>query len=243
MKRKLIAFLMVMLPFASSASAASGDYVVLLHGMGRTKRTMTMIARNLSFKGYTVINITYASRKKRIEELVEDVAQEIGKTAVTADKKIHFIGYSMGGLVARAYIHKYRPQNMGRVVLLGTPNQGSEVADFLSNTVLFKIFFGPAGQELVTDQTKFKKMFGTVDYDLGVIAGDRSIDPISSFLIIPGKNDGKVSVARTKIDGMKDHIVVHATHTFMPLNGTVIRQVAYFLEQGKFMDNSNHHKL
>ncbi|MFH1157654.1 MAG: alpha/beta fold hydrolase [Pseudomonadota bacterium] len=219
------------LPQASFA--AQGDYVVLLHGIARTKGSMEGMGEALSQKGYVVINIDYESRKKKIEDLIVDIRKEIVKNHIPEAKKINFIGHSMGGLIIRAYINKYRPENIGRVVMLGTPNQGSEVADFLADNTLYRSFYGPAGQELITDQSDFKKIFGEVDYELGVIAGNCTVDPVSSF-IIPGDDDGKVAIARTRIKGMKDHIILCATHSFMPGNKQVKRQAEYFLEHGKF---------
>jgi pimeloyl-ACP methyl ester carboxylesterase len=210
-------------------------YVVLLHGIARGKGAMAKMEKALEQEGYIVLNIDYPSRKKPIEDLVADIRHVIEAARIPASKKLDFVGHSMGGLIIRAYIYKYKPENLGRVVMLGTPNQGSEVADFLADNFLYKRYYGPAGQQLITDQNRFEKIFGAIDYDLGVIAGDWSLDPISSLLIIPGKNDGKVAVARTKIKGMKDHIILHATHTFMPSNPGVIRQTAHFLKQGKFL--------
>ncbi len=211
-----------------------GDYVVLLHGIFRTKSSMASLERHLSGKGYDVINVDYPSCKKPIEGLVDDVRKSLLENKMDVSKKIHFVGYSMGGMIVRGYIKKYRPENIGRVVMLGTPNQGSEVADFIAGNFLYKRFYGPAGQQLGTDQSKFRELYGAVDYELGIIAGNFSIDPISSFFI-PGDNDGKVSVERTKLEGMKDHIVISATHTFMPDNKKVKQQVAHFIEHGMFL--------
>ena len=231
---KTILFLIITLMFLPQVSfAAQSDYVVLLHGIARTKGSMEGMGEALSQKGYVVINIDYESRKKKIEKLIVDVRKEIVKYNIPETKKINFIGHSMGGLVIRAYINKYKPKNIGKVVMLGTPNQGSEVADFLVDNYFYKTFYGKAGQELVTDQSDFKKIFGTVDYELGVIAGNCTIDPVSSF-IIPGDDDGKVAIAKTKIKGMKDHITLCATHSFMPSNKQVKQQTKYFLEHGKF---------
>jgi pimeloyl-ACP methyl ester carboxylesterase len=195
---------------------------------------MEKIEKALAQTGYNAINIDYASRKKTIEALVEDIDAVLKESRIGGEKKVHFIGYSMGGLVIRAYIAKHRPANLGRVVMLAVPNQGSEVADALKDSALYRRVYGPAGQELVTDQARFKKLFGDIDYDIGVIAGDRSIDPLSSLLFLPGKDDGKVSIERTKIDGMKDHIVLHTTHTFIMKNDDVIRQALHFLKHGAF---------
>lgn len=227
-------FLLPFLLLSSPAVAGKGDCVVFLHGIGRTSRSMEKMAAYFSGAGYEVLNIDYASRKKNLSGLAEDIGEEIGARGFGACGKLHFAGYSMGGLVARAYISRYRPKNLGRVVMLGTPNRGSEVADFLSGTFLFDAFYGPAGRELVTDQSAFTDVLGKVSYEVGVIAGDRSIDPVSSLLIIPGKDDGKVSVESTKLEGMKDHIVLHATHTFMAGNDEVIRQAEHFIRHGKF---------
>jgi pimeloyl-ACP methyl ester carboxylesterase len=211
-----------------------GDYVVLLHGIFRTNKSMSPVERFLSAKGYRVINVGYPSCKKQIEGLVEDVREALGAHKIEAAKKVHFVGYSLGGLLTRAYIKKYRPENLGRVVQLGPPNQGSEVADFAVKIFLYKYLYGPAGLQLVTDQSRFANLYGPVDYDLGIIAGNRTLDPVFS-LLIPGENDGKVSVERTKLPGMRDHIVVAATHTFMPGNKTVQMQAEHFIRCGEFL--------
>ncbi len=210
------------------------DYVVLLHGIFRTKRSMSSLEKFLSAKGYHVLNVDYPSTKKPIEGLADVVGEALAVNKIDPSKKLHFVGYSLGGLIVRAYINKYRPENIGRVVLLGAPNKGSEIADFFLNISLYKFFYGPAGLQLGTDQSKFGNLYGAVDYELGIIAGDRSIDPVLS-LLIPGKNDGKVSVESTRLPGMKDHIVLHATHTFMPRNKIVKQQTAHFIETGAFL--------
>jgi pimeloyl-ACP methyl ester carboxylesterase len=208
--------------------------VILLHGIARTARGMATMARALSRKGYDVINIGYASRQKPIEELIDDIREELGLYETEEADKLHFVGHSMGGLVIRAYLNKYRPSNLGRVVMLGTPNQGSEVADLFASNFLYKAFYGPAGQQLITNQSGFSEMLGSPDYELGVIAGDRWIDPIAALFIIKGASDGRVPVARTQLEGMKDHVVLHVAHTFLPYSKDVIRQTAHFLEHGKF---------
>ena len=94
--------------------------------------------------------------------------------------------------------------------------------------------YGPAGQQLTTDQKKIKNLLtDKIDYELGIIAGNFTIDPISSS-IIPGNDDGKVSIESTKLKGMKDHIVVSASHTFFPSNKKVKQQTLSFLKNGQF---------
>lgn len=212
------------------------DCVIILHGICRTRRSMGGLARFLHEGGFTVLNLGYPSRKHPIEKLIDIIEPEIAAISRgpdNRDRKLHFVGFSMGGLVIRAYLQKYRPSLLGRVVMLGTPNRGSEVADLLKDTKFYRWLYGAAGQQLITEQSNFAFCLGCVDYELGVIAGDRSIDPISSRII--GKpNDGKVSIESTMIDGMRDHIVVPTSHTFFPSNRLAWRQTLAFLQHGRF---------
>ena len=193
---------------------------------------MRKLATYLQKDGFDVINLSYPSTAHTIEDLTEIINKEISQRT-PENKRIHFVGYSMGGLMVRALIHKYNYKNLGKVVQLAPPNQGSELADFVKNFWPYKKIFGPAGQQLITDQSAVKHIFGEVNYELGIIAGNATIDPISSA-IIPGENDGKVAVERTKLEGMKDHIVVSASHTFFPSNKEVQKQTLYFLKNGNF---------
>jgi pimeloyl-ACP methyl ester carboxylesterase len=221
---------------AAPARAAddSGDYIVLLHGIKRSSKSMEKMAARFTQDGYRIINIDYLSQQYTIDRLADDIHAQIKPFTKGEDYKIHFVAHSMGGLVTRAIIKRHRPENLGRVVMLGTPNQGSEVADFLENNVLFQNFYGPAGLQLVTDQRGIANLLGEVDFDLGIIAGTRSIDPVSS-VILPGRDDGKVTVERTKLEGMKDHIILPTTHTFMMMDNRVIAQTAHFLKHGVFI--------
>jgi len=210
------------------------DYVVLLHGIFRTNRSMKPVEKYFVKAGYQVINLSYPSLKKDIGGLAEHLHETLKTYKIDPSKKIHFIGYSLGGLIVRAYLKKYRPDNLGRVVMLGTPNQGSQVADFVQKIFFYKYLYGPAGLQLGTDQAEFEHLFGPVDYDLGIIAGNRTIDPVLSMLL-PGPNDGKVTVERTKLAGMKDHIVIPVSHTFMPNKEAVKQQALHFIEHGSFL--------
>lgn len=214
------------------AKANNGEYVIILHGILRSSSHMKPVAKLLKKQGYQVLNLDYPSTKHKLEELVEITQKNIEKHNI-GDKKVHFIGYSMGGLLTRGILNKYRPKNLGKVIQLASPNHGSEVADFLKNNFIYKKFYGPAGLQLTTKNPLSEKFLGKVDYNLGVIAGNSSIDPISSF-IIKGDDDGKVSVKSTKVAGMKDHITVKASHTFFPSNKKVHKQILAFLNTGKF---------
>jgi hypothetical protein len=117
--------------------------------------------------------------------------------------------------------------------MLAPPNRGSEVVDKLGGLFLFKWINGPAGNELGTRKDSTPNLLGPANFPVGVIAGDRSINWINS-LLIPGRNDGKVSVERTKLGGMSDRIVIHATHPFIMRNREAIRQTIQFLRTGGF---------
>ncbi|MDA9448572.1 MULTISPECIES: esterase/lipase family protein [Bradyrhizobium] len=203
--------------------------VVLLHGIARTSASLRKLERALQASGFATLNIDYPSRKKAIAALADDIHPAISGFA-ERDAPLHFVAHSMGGLVARAYIPKHRPARLGRVVTLGTPNSGSEVADLLSGSRLYRTFYGPAGLELTTAI----RALPTVDYPAGVIAGNRFIDPVAGLLVLPKPNDGRVSVQSAMLAGMTDHVVAKASHTGLPRHAAAIEQTIAFLRDGRF---------
>lgn len=209
--------------------------VVLLHGISRTSRSFRRMQTAAETCGFVTLNIGYASRHKPLEALAEDIHPAIERFASSTEGPVHFVGHSMGGLLARVYLARHRPRRLGRVVMLGTPNGGSEIADRLKSLIAYRAFFGPAGQQLGTRRdAALSAMLPPVDYPVGIIAGNRSIYPVTSALL-PKPNDGRVSVEKTKLDGMADHIVIGASHPWLPRNELAIAQTIAFLRDGKFM--------
>jgi pimeloyl-ACP methyl ester carboxylesterase len=214
------------------------DGVVLLHGISRTARSFRKMESAIERAGYTTLNLDYASRRKALEALAEDIHPAIETFAGRLSGQLHFVSHSMGGLLTRVYLAKYRPPNLGRVVMLGTPNGGSEIADRLKNILLYRAFFGPAGQQLGTlRDAATVALLPPIDYSLGIIAGNRSIYPVASAFL-PRPHDGRVSVANTELDGMADHVVVRTSHPWLVRNDEAIMQTITFLRQAKFTAHS-----
>ena len=212
------------------------ECVVLLHGLARSKVSLFKLEFALS-KHYHVFNKTYPSRKHTIEDLA-DIAIEAALPANAEQySKIHFVTHSMGGILVRQYLSQHSLKNLGNVVMLGPPNQGSELVDYFKKSPglsrLFQAVNGPAGMQLGTDDNSRPNELGDVAFNLGVIAGCKSNNPISSR-ILDGESDGKVSVRRSKVTGMTAHLVLPVNHTFMMLNEHVISQIEYFLEHSEF---------
>ena len=218
----------------SETADAREDGVVLLHGIGCTSRSMRKLERSLQQAGLTTLNLTYASRKKPLDALADDIHPAIAKFGEAIGGQLHFVGHSMGGLLARVYVASHRPSRLGRVVMLGTPNGGSEVADLLQRSRLYRNFYGPAGLQLTTQQDDTLAQLPPVDYAVGIVAGTRALDPIAWRFVLPRPNDGRVSVARSKLAGMADHIAIKATHTGLPYHASAISQTIAFLSEGRF---------
>lgn len=231
--RILFCFILISLLTGGIPSESfSSDYAVLVHGLARTGNSMRKLEKTLSQNGYNVINIEYPSRKYSVEELAIRIRKEID-VRVPGDSRIHFVTHSMGGIIVR-YIQKNMPlPHIGRVVMLSPPNHGSEVVDKLGDLSIFKWLNGPAGRQLGTGKKGVWRELGKPDFETGVITGDRSINWINSR-IIPGMDDGKVSLESARLEGMRDFLVVHASHSYIMRNNRVIRQCVNFLKQGHF---------
>ncbi len=213
---------------------ATGEYVILLHGLLRTSYSMRRLEKSLISRGYSVINIDYPSRKQPIERLAEEsLGTTVNRCRQTPGAKIHFVTHSIGGIVVRYYLKHHDLPELGRVVMLSPPNQGTELVDRFKDNFLFRAFNGPAGLQMDTDTSGVPLKLGPVDFELGVITGSQSLNPAASRLI-PGPDDGVIAVERAKVAGMSDFLVAPATHTFIMIHRGVIEQVIHFLEHGAF---------
>ncbi len=212
------------------------ETVVLLHGLNRSHRAMTRLAGALSDEGYAVINCDYPSRSADIGTLASNVFARLDPHLAAAPK-VHFVTHSLGGILLRHRLQSHAIPNLGRVVMLGPPNGGSEAVDtFAAFDRPFLWVNGPAGCQLGTNGLPGR--LAAPGFELGVIAGDRSVNPLLS-LVIPGRDDGKVSVARTQVAGMRDFVCLHVTHAFMMRNPDVIRQTCHFLKNGRFIQTGS----
>lgn len=219
---------------APHQTASQGDYVILLHGMGRTTRSLRKLEKQLGREGFCVVNVAYPSTRASIETLAGNyLGRALATQCRQPDRKIHFVTHSLGGIVLEYYLKNNSLLNLGRVVMLCPPHGGSEVADRWRNNFLYRLFTGPAGQQLGTAPSSLPNRLGPVRFELGIIAGDRSLNPWTSW-IIPGADDGKVAVARTQTAGMRDFLVMHKTHTFIMQDREVIDQALFFINNGLF---------
>lgn len=233
----LVAGLGLFPPTGSAAAADKSECVILVHGLARSSRSMNTMEAAIRERGYHTVNLNYPST----EQTVQQLAQQSLPTAIqgcrsTGSSSIHFVTHSMGGILVRYYLSIRDLPELRRVVMLSPPNRGSEVVDSLKDSRLYQWFNGPAGQQLGTDAaTSLPLKLDAVSYPVGIITGNESSVFDHWFSeILPGEDDGKVSVERSKVPGMTDFLVLPYTHTFIMNKPDVIYQTINFLEHGKF---------
>jgi len=226
--------LLVLLVLVAGAAQAA-ECVVLLHGLARTSTSMNKMQRELEAAGFLTANIDYPSRDYTVEKLA-DMAVMDGLEACRANddvEKIHFVTHSLGGILVRQYLSTNKIAELGRVVMMGPPNQGSAAVDELIDVPGFDWLNGPAGRQLGKGDDSVPLQLGPADFELGVIAGNRTIDPVTSA-VLENPDDGRVSVDDTRLDGMADFVVVEHSHAFMMRMQRPIELTIEFLRNGQF---------
>jgi hypothetical protein len=227
---RLLALLLGLTPAPLSAQDGA-ECVVLLHGLARGATSMLVLEEALRAEGFATVNPDYDSTALPIEALAETVVPTSVAACPEGAPRVHFVTHSMGAILLRQWMATETVPRLGRTVMLAPPNRGSELVDEFGALPPFEWVNGPAGAQLATDGLPTR--LGPVWPEVGVIAGSRSLNPVYSS-ILPGEDDGKVSVASTRVDGMAAHLTLPATHTFLMNNPVVIGQVLTFLRQGRF---------
>ena len=225
-------------PIKCISSGNKGDYVVLIHGLYKLPFSMRKITKTLDEVGYCVIDFEYESRRYSIDEVATSfLPQFIRKHCIDPKKKINFVTHSVGGLVLRRFLEKNKLLKLGRVVMIAPPNHGSELATFFKKYLnfIYKFICGPIGQQLDTGKDSYtnKELKQNVNFDLGIIAGRGALSPFSYF-VINGIHDGMVTIESTKLKGMKDHMIIPASHSLILFFKFTAKKALSFLKNGSF---------
>jgi len=231
---------LMLIPFNIDASDTekpllkSREHVILLHGMARTKGSMSKLEKYLTQNNYTVINTGYPSTSEPVEKIADKyLASMIDQCIKNKAEKIHIVTHSLGGIITRQYLQDHSLPAGSRIVMISPPNKGSELADMFRDWFVYKWLNGPAGQVLGTEAESLPNSLKPVKEEIGVITGDCTWNPLYSWLI-PGEDDGKVSVKRAKLLEMTDFLVVPSSHSFIMQYSETLKQVVFFLQNGAF---------
>lgn len=209
----------------------SGKAVIVIHGMARSSKWMSKMGEGAEEAGYHSIPFDYPSLRVSIPDSAEYLHQVID--SLQGVEEIHIIAHSMGGLVTRAYFLKHHDPRIKRVVLIGVPNQGAELADLFENDLLYRQILGPGAQQLVTDADGLIPKLPVPPVEFGVIAGGSSTD--SGFNpVIPGDDDGIVSVDSARLGGASDFVMLNCFHSRLVREEKSVNYAIHFLQTGQF---------
>jgi pimeloyl-ACP methyl ester carboxylesterase len=192
---------------------------------------MALLGARLRAAGFHTVNVAYSSNRRTMEELVAELGNRV-EECCAGTPNVHFVTHSMGGILVRMYLAEHSPEHEGRVVMLSPPSQGSEVVDALPDSPLRRLLLGPAGSRLGTDSLSVPSRLGPAEFELGIITGNRTLNPLTSWLI-PGPDDGKVGIDRARVEGAAFLVVPH-THTFIMNTRVVAEESEHFLRTGHF---------
>jgi len=206
--------------------------VVLLHGALRSPRSFADLQLALEHSGFDVAALSYDSSQREYYEIVGDLAELLDH--LDNYNSVSFVTHSLGGLIVRSLLgsaNNWRGDiAVSRVVQIAPPNSGSVVADTMSNTLAFRLLYGPTGQQLVSGLTD---TLPGIDVPFGIVVGGTG-DAEGYNPLIPGDDDGVVAIGETDLAGATDTLRVDALHSFIMADPRTIDAVLRFFEHGQF---------
>ncbi len=212
----------------------TGHAVILLHGIIRSSKSMSRMQKSLNEAGFVPVPFDYPSTQANLDRCSEYLDQVL--KSLSGVKKISFVTHSMGGLVVRNWLRNHKDKRLTRLVMLGTPNKGAEMADKLRDVKLFKLILGPAGQQLISGDASDIAKLPVPEFEFACIAGARGT-PEGYNPIIPGDDDGTVAVSSVMLEGATDSEVFPVLHSFLPLHAAVIKSTQCFLKSGSLRES------
>lgn len=212
-----------------------GDYLVVLHGWTTGYDNMRDACRFFQRAGYHVVSLRYPVRKATPATLINDhIRPGIAKHCTDPERQIHFLTHSLGGVLLREYLRTDRPDKLGKVVMLGAPNNGIELVDRLVDRRGFARFFGPTVVELRTGEDSWPRRLGKADFPLGIIMGNTRLRVPFTSRFLPGSDDGIVSAQSGQLEGMRQLIEVSAFHTALAVRPAILQRAEQFFRTGSF---------
>lgn len=213
------------------------EHVILLHGLGRRSASLSGLRRGLDTAGFETEYWPYPSRRRRLDGHIEAFRTWLSDRKF--DGPVHFVGHSLGGLIIRGAVSGEVPFELGRIVLIATPNQGAGVVSRYEHHRLPHLVFGEPLQDL-SEAALSNRGLGVPETEIGVIAGLQRFHPlnpmsyINSFHYRGVEHDGTVALANTELTGATDSIAINAHHTFISNHPETVAQTIYFFKNGKF---------
>lgn len=212
--------------------------VLLLHGLFRSRSCMSPLADYLNQQGgYLVLNVEYPSTQSEVADHARSLASIVQH--LEGVEEIHLVGHSLGNIIIRRWLADRGPQDppgeprLGRIVMLGPPNQGAQLATMVARQPIFRRWAGPAGQQLGPEWPWLALTLATPPGEFAIIAG--GLDNEHGFNpLLPGDNDGTVTVESTRLEGAQDFLILPVLHSMMMRDKRVQQQTLLFLQQGHF---------
>ena len=211
--------------------------VILQHGIWRSSWALWRLERSLEEHGYEVLNTSYPSTRKTIEEhaaLLEKRIEARLKDRAGELPRLCFVGHSMGGLVIRSYLQRPAARKADTCVFLGTPHRGASMADAKKESWWFPLVMGGKAALQLSPSAAIYTSLGPVPCaEIGTIIGGQGDDEGLSEEI-PGDDDGTVGVTEAHLQEETDSVLLKTGHTRLSFTAEPIHMVLRFLKLRAF---------
>jgi len=226
----------------------SGKMVLLLHGLGESRKSLQSMSDFLKNSGgYNVAAVVYPGMYGEIGEYAESLDRILQN--LDGVEEVYLVSHSLGSLVVRHYWQDQTDPTVGlapdarikRIVMISPINNGSGFGRILDSPQLLESFLGEAGQELSKTWQDFSRKLATPSCEFGVIANgkediaDKPDEPISEV--------DRLNIEMAKLPGASDFVVTNGGHFLQPASKTVQAYTINFLRHGYFISADQRHPL
>ena len=211
----------------------NNQITILSHGFNKSSEDMAYLGDGLSYHGINNVIVNLPTTFGSLSDCLNSLHAQIYD--ITKKHNINFIGHSMGGLIIRSYINKWKLENVNRCIFIATPHLGSKLAKISGCIPFYENIFKPIKNLKSSIENEY--LLTNKNIEIGLIIGHKN-NTVLGNIFLPAESDGRVEIKSALSSDAKDAIILPYGHKEIHRKEETLNQVKCFLLNGIFHKNN-----